>query len=138
MPVLHDLLPKIWNRKSYDLEDFFENSWSWNKVFDVDVKETEKLITIEADLPGFNKEDIHLEIDDYALTIKATRSTELEQRGEKYFKRERQFGSIERTIPLPTEVRTETSTAKYNDGVLKITFEKVNPTISHRKAISIE
>lgn len=138
MPALHDLLPKIWNKRNYDLEEFFENSWPWNKVFEVDVKETEKLILIEADLPGFNKEEIHIEVDDYSLTVKATRSSDTEEQGEKYFKRERQFGSIERTIPLPAEVMTETSTAKYEDGVLSITLVKTNPTYSNRKSITIQ
>ncbi len=136
MPALHDLLPKIWNRRATELEDFFDSSWPWGKGFDVDVKESEKAISIEADLPGFQKEDIHVDLDDYSITIKATRSAETEEKREKYYRRERQYGSVERVIPLPAEVKTETP--KYEDGVLRITLEKANPTISQRKSISIE
>ncbi|XKG66830.1 Hsp20/alpha crystallin family protein [Mesobacillus maritimus] len=95
-------------------------------------------MSIEADLPGFQKEDIQVDLDDYSITIKAIRSTESEEKREKYYRRERQYGSVERVIPLPAEVITNSSSAKYEDGVLKITLEKANPTISQRKSISIE
>ncbi|HHY72066.1 MAG TPA: Hsp20/alpha crystallin family protein [Bacillus bacterium] len=138
MPSLHDLLPKLWNKRSQELEEFFENPWPWSKVFDVDVKENEKSITIQADLPGFNKEEIEIGIDDYSLTIKASRSEEKEEKGEKYYKQERTYGKVERTIPLPAEVIVDSSKAKYENGVLNITLEKKNPSLPERKYISIE
>ncbi|WP_017754451.1 Hsp20/alpha crystallin family protein [Calidifontibacillus oryziterrae] len=138
MPALHDLLPKIWNKRSQELEDFFANPWPFSKIFDVDVKELEKSISIQADLPGFKKEDIELELDDYSLTIKASRSSEREEKGEKYYKQERQYGKVERTIPLPAEVISDSSKAKYKDGVLTVTLEKRNPSLPSRQRISID
>ncbi|NSL52533.1 Hsp20/alpha crystallin family protein [Calidifontibacillus erzurumensis] len=138
MATLHDLLPRFWNKRAQELEEFFENAWPFTKVFDVDVKESEKAITIKADLPGFNKDEIELELDDYSLTIKAVRSAEEEVKGEKYYKQERSFGKVERTIPLPTEVINETAKAKYEDGVLIITIDKKHPSLPARKYIPIE
>lgn len=138
MPFLHDLLPKIWNNGSQELEDFLQNPWTFKKVFDVDVKETEKEIAIHAELPGFKKEEIQLELEDYTLTIRASRSEEKEEKNEKYFKRERQFGKVERTIPLPAEVVSGSANAKYEDGVLKITLEKKHPALPKREVIKIE
>lgn len=138
MPTLHDLLPRFWNKRSQELEEFFENPWPWSKVFDVDVKENEKTITIQADLPGFNKDEIELALDDISLTIKASRSAEKEEKGEKFYKQERSYGKVERTIPLPAEVISDSSKAQYENGVLKITLEKKNPSLPERTYIPIE
>lgn len=137
MPALHDLLPKSWSKRGQELEDFFEKPWFFSTAFDVDVKETEKLISIEADLPGFKKEDIKVELSDYSLTIFATRKDEKEEQNEKYFLQERSYGKVERTIPLPVEVLRTSTNAKYEDGVLKITLEKKNPTLPSRQSITV-
>lgn len=138
MPILRDLLPKIWNNGSQEIEEFLQNPWSFKKGFDADVKENEKEITVHAELPGFKKEDIELELDDYSLTIRATRHEEKEEQNEKYFKRERQYGKVERILPLPAEVVTGSAHAKYEDGVLKITLEKKHPAVPKRELIKIE
>ncbi|EKN64137.1 Hsp20/alpha crystallin family protein [Schinkia azotoformans] len=138
MATLHDLLPRFWNKRSQELEEFFDNPWPWSKMFDVDVKENEKTITIHADLPGFSKDEIELALDEYSLTIKASRTAEKEEKGEKYYKQERSYGKVERTIPLPAEVISDSSKAKYEDGVLTITLEKKNPSLPDRKHIPIE
>ncbi len=137
MSAFHDLLPKNWSKRGQELEEFFEKPWFFNTAFNVDVKETEKLICIEADLPGFKKEEIKVELDDYSLTILATRNEDKEEKNENFFMRERTFGKVERTIPLPVEVIKSTSSAKYEDGVLKITLQKKNPTIPTRQSITI-
>lgn len=92
---------------------------------------------MEADLPGFEKEEITVELEEYAVTIKADRSVEREEKGEKFYRRERQYGKVERTIPLPAEV-TGKSKATYRNGVLTITLEKKHPTLTSRKTITIE
>lgn len=138
MTALHDLFPGILNMNKQEIEDFFQNPWSLNKIFDVDVKETEKFVTIKADLPGFKKEEIQIELEDYSLTIKAYRNAEIEENGEKYYKQERQYGQVERSIPLPVAVIGDASRAKYEDGVLTIILEKKNPTLPQRQSILIE
>jgi HSP20 family protein len=138
MTALHDLFPGISSLNKQEIEDFFQNPWSLNKIFDVDVKETEKFVTIKADLPGFKKEEIQIELEDYTLTIKAYRNAEKEEKGEKYYKQERQYGQVERSIPLPVAVIGDASRAKYEDGVLTIILEKKNPTLPHRQSILIE
>lgn len=104
----------------------------------MDVKETEKEISILAELPGFKKEEIELELDVYSLTIRATRHEEKEEQNEKYFKRERQYGKVERVLPLPAEVVSGSAKANYEDGVLKITLEKKHPTVPKHEMIKIE
>ncbi|MFB6468339.1 Hsp20/alpha crystallin family protein [Cytobacillus sp. Hz8] len=138
MPALHDLLPKSWGKRGQELEEFFEKPWFFNTAFDVDVKETEKLITVQADLPGFKKEEINVELDDYSLRIIATRNVDWEEKNEKYFMQERQYGKVERTIPLPIEVVRSTTNAKYEDGVLTISLEKKHPTLPSRQSITIQ
>lgn len=137
MTTPHEL-SKLFNINNQGMDDFFHSPWPANKMFDVDVKETRTEISIKADLPGFKKDEIQVVLDDFSVTIKAYRNEEREEKGEKYYRQERQYGQIERTIPLPDTVVSESSKAKYEDGVLTITLKKTNPILTKPKLISIE
>lgn len=137
MTTPHEL-SKLFNINNQGMDDFFHSPWPANKMFDVDVKETKTEISIKADLPGFKKDEIQVVLDDFSVTIKAYRNEEREEKGEKYYRQERQYGQIERTIPLPDAVVSESSKAKYEDGVLTIILKKTNPSLTKRTLISIE
>lgn len=137
MTTPHEL-SKLFNINNQGVDNFFHNPWPTNRMFDVDVKETRTEISIKADLPGFKKDEIQVVLDNFSVTIKAYRNEEREEKDEKYYRQERQYGQIERTIPLPDAVVSESSKAKYEDGVLTIILKKTNPTLTKPKLISIE
>lgn len=81
---------------------------------------------LQADLPGFNKEDIHIDLDDAMLTITAERHSEFEQKDKKgdYVRCERSYGTYSRSFDT-TGIDTENIKASYENGVLRLTLPKL-------------
>ena len=94
-------------------------------VFHTDIRETEQAYILETDLPGFSKEDIHAKIQNGYLTIRASRETKSENKDEQnhYLRRERSYGSFERSFDL-TGIQSDKISAEYRDGVLTLTLPK--------------
>jgi len=101
----------------------------------VDIRDEDGEIVVKADLPGVSKEDINLRADEESLEISAESSTEIEEKNEKYLRRERSSRSFRRTVSWPTSVEVESISAEFEDGVLTVTAEK---TESSGKDIDIE
>ncbi|MFB6292280.1 MAG: Hsp20/alpha crystallin family protein [Candidatus Nanohaloarchaea archaeon] len=89
----------------------------------VDVQEEDGSIVVRADLPGVTKEDINVKADEDSVEISAESSAEVREENEKYFRRERSRRSFRRTVAWPRKVDPETTTAKYEDGVLEVSAE---------------
>jgi HSP20 family protein len=104
--------------------------------FPVDVIDEEDKIKVIADLPGFNKEDIELYVEDGSLVIKAQRKEEIEEKGKGYIRQERRYGEVYRRIPLPAEVKIDDVKDKYNNGVLEVILPKTE--VAKKKVIKIE
>lgn len=103
--------------------------------FKTDIKDEGDHYELEADLPGFEKKDINLDINNDVLTISAERHSEHEEKDKKgkYVRCERSYGSYSRQFDL-TGVKADEITAKYEDGVLKLNMPKktaVEPKSHH-------
>ncbi|NPA52632.1 MAG: Hsp20/alpha crystallin family protein [Aquificae bacterium] len=92
----------------------------------VDVYEQDNNIIIEAEIPGAKKEDIEVKIKDNAVIIRGEVKKEEEKKEGNYYKKERFYGTFERIIPLPTEVKAEEAKAEFKDGILKLILPKAN------------
>ena len=88
-----------------------------------DIRETENAYILEADLPGFAREDIRAEIKNGYLTIRAERSSESKNEGENYLRRERTSGVFTRTFDLEG-IDAEAITASFKNGVLTMELPK--------------
>lgn len=105
----------------------------------VDVKEDDKAYTVNAEVPGVKKEDIHVSIDGNIVTL----SSEVKQEnktggnGEKMLRSERYYGAISRSFQLPQEIDEKESKAKYDNGVLTLTLPK-KATNGGAKRLAIE
>jgi HSP20 family protein len=102
----------------------------------VDVSEDEKTVIVRASLPGFKKEDIHVEVNDGVLSIKAERSEEKEDKGENFYRKERFFGSVSRRIALPSTVTEAETRAELKDGVLTLRLPKSQKALPKKIAIN--
>ena len=104
-----------------------------------DIREVENAYILEAELPGFAKEDIHAEIKDGYLTIRAEKKSSNEEKDEKnnYVTRERSYGSFARTFDL-SGINAEEITAAYKDGILSVTLPKAAPEADKGRRIEIE
>lgn len=93
----------------------------------LDIVEHEKNYNVQAEIPGFKKEDIDIEVDGHTVTISADTQRTIEHKsGENYLCRERQVGRILRSFTLEHFVDEGAVEAKYADGVLDITLPKKN------------
>jgi len=90
----------------------------------VDVSENENAYVLKAELPGVNKEDIKIDINNNALTLKGEKKFEEKTEKENHVRVERSYGSFSRTFALSDKVDTENVKASYKDGVLEITLPK--------------
>lgn len=90
----------------------------------LDVSEDEKNVIVRASLPGFEKDQIHVEVHDGILTIKAEKTEESEEKTERYYRKERRVGSLSRRIALPSVVEDGEANAELKDGVLTLRLPK--------------
>ncbi len=117
--------------------DFFKNNSL--SEFKTDIRDNGKEYTIEADLPGFKKEDIKVDVDGNYLTISAERHTENEHKDEKgnFIKRERSYGSFSRSFDI-SSVKSDSISAEYKDGVLKLVLPKKESTVPSSRRLEIK
>ena len=101
-----------------DMENFEKNFWGDMAAtdFKTDIKDNGKEYVLEAELPGFKKEDIHVDIEDGYMTISAERSNETEKKDDKgnFVRRERSYGSFSRSFDV-SSVKTEDITGEYKE-----------------------
>ena len=90
----------------------------------VDVYEDEHKVTLKIEVPGIDEKDIDVQIENNVLTVHGERKIEKEEKEENYRRVERQYGSFTRTFTLPQTVDTESVSATYDKGVLKIALPK--------------
>lgn len=104
----------------------------------VDVEDLRDEYVVTADLPGFEKEDIEVELADETLRIAADRETssEAEEAG-RYVRRERSRESTSRSVSLPEPVDEEGVSARFKNGVLTVTLPKLH-TAADGHSIDIE
>lgn len=90
----------------------------------VDISEDEKEYLIKAELPEMKKDDVKLTVQDHVLAISGERKYEKEERGKKYHRVERAYGSFTRSFTLPEDADGSKVSADYTDGVLKVHVPK--------------
>lgn len=103
----------------------------------IDVSESDEAVEVKADLPGFAKEDVTLELKDNTLFISGERKTEREEKKKNYHVVERSHGMIKRTVALPCEVKEEGVDASFANGVLTIRLPKSEEAVRSRKRIEV-
>lgn len=107
--------------------------------FKTDVRDVGNAFLLEADMPGFNKKDINIEINGDCLSIRAERKNENEKKDENggYVYRERSFGSYSRSFDI-SGVDADKIKADYQDGVLQLTLPKREPTAPASRRLELE
>ena len=102
----------------------------------IDIREADGAYILEAELPGFTREDIHAEIKNGYLTIRAERKSESEDNNENYLRRERSFGSFSRTFDLEG-IDADAISASFKNGVLTLELPKLAPKAEEAKKLEI-
>jgi HSP20 family protein len=102
----------------------------------VDIYETDDAFVLKAELPGFRKEDVTIEMQENRLIIRGERKREEEVKEDQYHRLERAYGRFERAFWLPTTVDAEKIQATFKDGVLELRLPKSEAAKPKRIAIA--
>jgi len=94
----------------------------------VDIAETDKEFIIKADLPEIKKEEVTVTVDKGILTLRGERKQEKEEKGKKFHRIERLYGSFTRSFTLPGNVDETKVDASFKDGILQLTIPKTKET----------
>ncbi|HKP73512.1 MAG TPA: Hsp20/alpha crystallin family protein [Pyrinomonadaceae bacterium] len=104
----------------------------------VDIYENKDHIVLEAELPGMNREDFELSIENNVLTLRGERRFEKRDEQDNYHRVERAYGSFSRSFTLPQTVSPENVTAEYKNGVLRVVLQKREEVKARRIEIAGE
>lgn len=118
------------NNPFRELENFERSFFGdWNTGFNTDIQDKGDHYEMETDMPGVNKEDITVDIEGDCMTISAKRDSQTEEKNDKsnYIYRERSYGTYCRSFDI-SNVKSDEITGSYDNGVLKLTLPKKNPT----------
>ena len=134
--------PKHWlNRAGRDFDSIFDSFFdtpalragsSCDFTPRVDIIEDKKSVRLEVELPGMEKDQIKVVVEDGVLTISGERKFESEEKDKNYLRTERFYGSFSRSFTLPDNVDSEKISADYKNGVLNVALAK------HEKALPKE
>lgn len=133
----------IWGRNPSGfesmLDSFFQplrdvdESVQGNLTPAVDISETENEYLVRAELPGINKEDVHVTLENGILTLSAETRSESEQKdGERVIRQERSYGKYVRSLRLGKGINDQAVKAGYKNGILEIVVpkaEEVKPKV---------
>ncbi len=104
----------------------------------IDVYETDQDVVVKASIPGVKPEDIDISIVGDDVTIKGQTEERTEVKEENFVRREMHYGSLSRTVSLPTSIQADKADAKFENGVLTLTLpkaEEVKPKTVKVKAV---
>ena len=99
---------------------------AWNPS--VDIFEDKDRLVLEADLPGLNREDFEISVENNVITLKGERKFEKKVEGDNYHRVERSYGSFTRSFTLPLTVTAEGATADFENGILRVSLPKREET----------
>ena len=149
------MLPTIFNENLFD--NFFDDDFTMPSVFGgmndalygkhaknimkTDVRETDNTYELDIDLPGFKKEDVSLKLDSGYLTISAAKGLEKDEKEKKdgkYIRHERYEGQCSRSFYVGDGILAKDVSAKFEDGILKVSVPKAAPQVETNNVIAIE
>ena len=132
------MLPSIFNENVFD--DLFDQTMNMDmfgrrnplygkhakEMMKTDVRETENSYELDVDLPGFKKDEVNVDLKDGYLTISAAKGVDKDEQDKagKYIRQERYAGACSRSFFVGEAVKPEEVSAKYEDGILKLSVPK--------------
>ena len=92
----------------------------------IDMYQTDNEVVVKASIPGLKAEDVQINVSSDVLTLKGEVRQEEERQDKAWHIREHRFGSFERSIALPTDVKSDKAEAMFENGILTITLPKAD------------
>jgi len=104
---------------------------------DIDIREDDKEIVLEAELPGIDEKDVEVVVRDGVLSLKGEKKSGRDEKKDTYHLIERSYGSFERSFELPDSADEENIKAEFNKGVLRVVIPKRPEAVKAEKKIPI-
>jgi HSP20 family protein len=103
----------------------------------VDISETDSAYMIKGEIPGVNKEDVKVTIEDGMITMRGERKLEKEEKDKKFHRIERSYGSFMRSFRVPDDVDENAVKAEFKDGMINVTLPKSGKSKARSINVSI-
>ena len=150
---MYDLIPFNRRRRNlphpmdfFDVENFFDTDLydrsfpvfnRTNGQIRVDVKDRGDEYLVEAEVPGFSKDEISVEVVEDRLTISAKKEELRDEKNENYLRKERNYQTVSRSFVVP-DIVSEKATAKFENGLLSIVLPKKDKSERKGREINIQ
>ena len=130
---LHDRIQRYFDDFSNFGFNFTENFYPR-----IDISEEKENLNVTAEIPGVNKENIKITLQDNILTIEGEKKKEVENSEKNFHRSERVYGSFKRSFTLPSEVDSDKVDAKFENGILHIQLKKIESKTKSGKLIELK
>ncbi len=90
----------------------------------IDMYQTDNEVVVKAAIPGFKADDVQINVTGDVLTLRGEMKHEEEKKDKAWHIREQRWGTFERSVTLPTDVKADKASADFEDGILTITLPK--------------
>ncbi|HMQ04668.1 MAG TPA: Hsp20/alpha crystallin family protein [Pyrinomonadaceae bacterium] len=118
--------------RGLDREEMAGGSW----IPSVDIFEDKDRLVLEADLPGMNREDFDISVENNVITLRGERKFEKKVDGDNYHRVERAYGSFSRSFTLPQSVTADGAAAEFENGILRVSLPKREETKARKIEVS--
>jgi HSP20 family protein len=136
----HHVLDRWLSRRAHAL-DRTEESWAPARIFSagpgLELTETDNEVMVTVELPGLDKKDFAVEISGDRLVIRGEKKAMMERKGREYYYTEQSYEAFARTVALPCAVEADKASAKYKNGVLRLTLPKTEQARARRVRVKI-
>jgi HSP20 family protein len=124
MMTLREAMDRLFN-DAFTRPLSIQDGWSMSSPA-IDMYQTDNEVVVKASIPGIKAEEVQINITGDVLTLKGEMKQEEERKEKAWHIREQRFGSFERSVALPTAVKTDKAEAVFENGVLTITLPKAD------------
>ena len=110
------------------------------RMMKTDVKETDEGYEVDVELPGFKKDEVHVDLKNGYLTISAEKGLDKDESDKKgkYIRQERYAGACSRSFYVGEDVEPSEISGKFEDGILKLSIPKAEKKLPKSSSITIE
>jgi len=136
--LFDDFSSGFWHGSLFDMTPFRRTEAAFRTMPAVDVAETDKAYEITAELPGLEEKNIEVKLANGVLSIKGEKQEEKEEKEKDYYRRERSFGSFERSFQVPEGIDTDKIAASFKNGILSVTLPKSAEAQKQEKKIEVK
>ncbi|KND57724.1 Molecular chaperone (small heat shock protein) [Candidatus Paraburkholderia schumanniana] len=145
-------IPRLFSREPWRVvEEFFHDPFAgrgtlerWFGDFSssrfqpsIDVVDEGKVLRVTAELPGMEREDMNVSVEDGAIVLRGEKKQDVRSEEDGCYRLERAYGRFTRTVPMPENADPEHALAKFENGVLMLTIPKSEPARSASRTIDI-